>query len=246
MLSSYKTKLAYKMQLAPDMWLFGFDLQDGQEIQFTAGQYLILNIPGDSEDVSKRMYSIASPAFQKQSFDIVVKIIKGGIAGEYLMRLKVGEEADFQGPAGVFVLKDNPVDKVFFATGAGIAPIRSMILTEFHNEEEARHNYHLFWGLRTVKDVYFQDELHVLSQKYPNFHFYICLSQEQNLDGVEEDDKKHFIIGRVDRGFTTVLGFIYKDHDFYVCGASAVVESLRNFLLQNSVPKEKIFFEKFV
>ncbi|MEK7066127.1 MAG: FAD-binding oxidoreductase [Patescibacteria group bacterium] len=245
MINVYKTKLAYKMQLSPDVWLFGFDLPEDQKLEFVPGQYLIMKIPQPSGDPVNRMYSIASPSFQKQSFDIIAKLLKDGAASEYFRNLKIGDMVEFHGPAGIFTLKDNPSDKIFLATGTGIAPIRSMILSQFHNDNEVQHNYYMFWGVRTMQDVYFLDELHVLSQKYPKFHFYICLSQETNLDAVAEEDKKKFIIGRVHKGFSSILGFMY-DYDFYICGAAEVVDSLKTYLAENNVPKTQIVSEKFV
>jgi ferredoxin-NADP reductase len=246
MLSNYQTKLAYKTKLTYDITLYGFDLLDGQRVEFVAGQYLVLTIPKHENDPVKRMYSIAGPSFQKESFDLIVKHTPGGHATEYLISLNKGDNALFQGPAGVFVHKETPHRKVFLATGTGVAPIRSIILTHFHEEPVTSEDWYLFWGLRTMQDIFFLDELHVIAEKNPNFHFYICLSQESQYDLIQEEDKARIIQGRVNQGVEQVLTDIHKETDYYVCGGAPIVESLRTYLHEHGVLREHILFEKFV
>ena len=41
--------------------------------------------------------------------------------------MKPGDEIDFKGPYGAFILRRPVADSIFVATGTGIAPFRSML-----------------------------------------------------------------------------------------------------------------------
>ena len=61
------------------------------------------------------------------------------------------------------------------ATGTGIAPIRSILLELC--ERGLQRSVSLYWGLRTEKDVYYQDELQRLANDNLKFRFLTTLSR---------------------------------------------------------------------
>ncbi len=210
----------------------------------------MLKVPSINGLVS-RLYSIASSNAIKNSFELIVEIVPGGLASNYLFSLKENTEVIFQGPAGMFGLKKNERTKVFMVTGTGIAPIISIIKSEFRIKNlELRIN--LFWGMKNYKDVYLFNELKklatiVISAK-AGIQFKICLSREQTLDMIPELEKKYFELGYVDSCLDKLLTTDYSlltSSDFYLCGGRQIVESLRQFLVAKNVPKENIIFEKF-
>ncbi len=231
MLSTYKTTLSHKSQLNSNTYLYHFDLIEPKEIIFKPGQYVILKVPSDKGPVS-RLYSIASSNNNKNNFELIVGLIPGGLASNYLYSLKEKTEVIFQGPAGMFELRKNDRSKIFMVTGTGIAPILSMIKSNF---QFLVSNFQLFWGLKNYKDVYLLNEL----KQFNNLT--ICLSREQNLEMISEPDRKYFQIGHVDQCFSKQFNNV----EFYLCGGRFVVESLKQFLLAKNIPLEKIVFEKF-
>jgi len=236
MLLTYKTILSQKTQLTTDVYLYHFDLIDPKEISFKAGQYLMIKIPTDKGPIS-RLYSIASSGAEKNSIELIIQIIPGGLASNYLLNLEIGNEMIFQGPAGIFVLNENNRPKVFLTTGTGIAPIKSML----DNSQLTAGNYSLFWGLKTYKDIYLLDELKKFNPK-------ICLSREQNLDMIPENDKKYFELGHIDNCLVRQnenQKLKIENFDYYVCGGRQTVESLRLFLINRGVLPENIYSEKF-
>jgi len=247
MLISYQTQLTKKNNLAGNVYLFEFSLIEPKEINFLAGQYLILSVLSAEKTVS-RLYSIASSSWQKNSFELVVELVEGGIGSSYLKNLKIGDKVLFKGPAGMFTLKKTEKNKIFFATGTGIAPIRSMIMEsqKSPSDSEGKRQKFVFWGLRKKEDVYFLEEFKKIAEEDKNFEFKICLSREENLDLV---DNRFFSLGHVDQVFEKELYPKIKetifDFEFYLCGGRGVIESLRQFLLQKNIPQSAIFFEKF-
>lgn len=251
MLAAYKTVLERKTQLTEDVYLFNFKLIDPPEINFSAGQYVILNIPQSGKEAAKRLYSIASSEIERNSLEFIVQIVPNGLASTYLNNLKIGDEAVFEGPAGAFVLRKNENNKVFSATGTGIAPIRAIIISNLKSQIsnpnlKTKNLYYLFWGLRYYKDVYLFNEFKELVKERSDFQFKICLSREENLDMIPEQDRKYFNLGHVDKEINNLgSGQALNGLDFYICGGRDVVESLKHCLVEKGAPQENIYFEKF-
>lgn len=242
MIQTYHTIYTEKEELAPDVYRFRFSLQHGQKLAFQAGQYMILFVPQDKEIPARRLYSILTPPTQTDFFDLVLDIFPNGVGSQYLMRRSVGDLVMFQGPAGMFTLKEPAKETIFIATGTGIVPMKSIFDT--HSLSQS----HLLWGVPTYKDSYFFKQLKTLADRNRNFHFTICLSRERSLEIVPQADRKHFIIGRVTTGFKEKLAgevVTLSTLNYYLCGGREVVESLRQFLAGTGIPKERVHFEKF-
>lgn len=251
MLQTFKSKTIGKKTVDSDVILLTLQLIDPNQIEFVPGQYVLLNIPKEDNSIAFKHFSIASSPDRRDKIDLVVKLIHRGIASSYVEKLEIGEEVVFSGPAGRFALHENERDKIFIATGTGIAPIKSMILSEFKIqnsplrsssfEEQAKFKIQLFWGLKHYKDTYFIKEFVKLADEHPHFKFYICISRDKNLGEVNAEYKKHFLLGRVTEGLKERISNI----DYYICGGRDIVESLRQHLYDIGVPKEQVFFEKF-
>lgn len=253
MFITFTTTLVEKTRLAQDVYVFQFNLKNPTEIHFKAGQYLVMHVPRERDEVLRRQLSITTSQNQKNSFSLLFKLVPRGAASTYLMDLSVGGTVRFDGPAGKFILKKNQKHKVFLATGTGIAPIRSMLYqispsAPIKSELRRDKQNYLFWGLQKVEDIYFFDELQKIAQEKQNFQFYICLSREKNLGAVKEESKKHFILGRVDKGIEEKLfhyGLRITDYEFYLCGGRTIVDSLKECLLEKGISLKDILFEKF-
>jgi len=251
MLSTYKTSLSKKSQLNSNTYLYHFDLIEPKEIIFKPGQYVMLKVPSINGPVS-RLYSIASPNNIKNSFELIVEIVPCGLASNYLFSLKENSEVTFQGPAGMFGLKKNKRDKIFMVTGTGIAPVRSMVISNFKfliSKEIPNSKLQIYWGMKNYKDIYLLDELKQLNNEtMKQFEFKICLSREQNLDIIPEEDRKYFELGHVNSCFDQHIEnckLKIENLDYYLCGGRQVVESLKQFLLIKNISQENIMFEKF-
>lgn len=154
-------------------------LREPDEITFKAGQFVSFEVanPKTGRTVS-RPYSILSPPSQQDAVTLLLNLVPGGPGSTYLFSLQKGDEAKFKGPAGNFYLRNDPAkDLLFVATGTGIVPIWSMV----HDQLERDHarSITLFWGLRSEKDLYYQDELAALDRKYANFTAITTLSRPE-------------------------------------------------------------------
>ena len=163
--------------LTHDVREIGFRLLAPTEIDFKAGQFVSFEVlhPTFNRPVT-RPYSIASPPSQRDSVTLLLNLISGGPGSTYLFSLKEGDHTQFKGPTGAFYLRDDATrDPLFVATGTGIAPIRSMLLDRLGRPPSGAVT--LYWGLRSERDLYYQDELEALARRHANFSFLTTLSR---------------------------------------------------------------------
>src|SRR3989338_179905 len=266
MLTVFRTSFKSKKQLAQDVYLFRFKLMEPNELSFSAGQYMIMEIPQADNTVKRRFISIASPQQDTSEFEGVMKIIPGGVASTFLLGLKKRDQVHFQGPSGMFTFQNNSRQNIFIATGTGIGPIRSIVKSQFPclAGRQAISNFQtnpkseipnlkpqmtLLCGLKTINSIYFFDELKEISQKNPQFSLKICLSQEKSLDTLSLDKRKFFVLGRVTReldNLTTNYKLQTTNFEFYIFGAKELVDSLREYLLEKGVNPKNIHTERFI
>jgi NAD(P)H-flavin reductase len=163
--------------LTHDVRELGLDLVHPPEIAFAAGQFISFEVwlPGAQHPMT-RPYSIASPPRQARRVTLLFNRVPGGPGSGFLYGLRYGDEVQFKGVAGMFQLRDTPGrDVLFVATGTGIAPIRSMLLDLLERDDGRTAT--LFWGVRSERDLYYQDELGALARAHPRFSFEMTLSR---------------------------------------------------------------------
>lgn len=242
MISTFTATLEERKALTPHVYSFIFKCNDIL-LDFEPGQYVILHIPQADGHPVRRLYSIASPATQKDRIELIVEILENGLASQHLMKMAIGDTITMQGPAGMFTLRNNDRNVVFLATGTGIAPIKSMILKLV--QEEPQKKIYLFWGFPTFDSMYLYEDFKKMAQQYQQLTFINCMSREQDLSSIIEEDHKFYQLGHVNDKLDTHLGNDFNAYQYYLCGGPKVIESLREFLAEKGVEKENIHFEKF-
>ncbi len=227
----YTAVVSSKEKISDHVYLVTFDLTDPGEIQFTAGQSLMLHI---AEGINRSM-SIASPPSQSHSLLMCHDVSPMGPGSKWTIGLAVGDKVTLVAPLGAFVLDtQSHRKKVMIATGTGIVPFRSMLLD--YLEHGGTDEVTLYWGLRYETDVYWRSEFEEISRKYPNFHFVLTVSKPT------ETWAGH-------RGRVTDHIFVHEQNipgsDFYLCGSKEMVAEMKEKLVMHSVPKEQVKSELF-
>lgn len=206
--------------LTHDVRQLDFRLREPKEIHFKAGQFISFDItPSGGPRLIIRPYSVASPPYESDRVTIVFNRVPRGRGSAYLFSLKEGDTVAFEGPQGSFHLHEGTRDMLFVATGTGIAPIRSMLwdLTNSGYAGAAR----LYWGLRTQRDVYYQEEFEGLMARSSNFSFVIALSRA--------DEGWHGYTGRV-TGLVSERIASVKNLDVYLCGNHAMIRDVTQII----------------
>ena len=209
---------------------------------FTQGQSLTVRKTLGGEE-QRRNYSICSSPLDGE-LKVAVKKVEGGLFSTYANEhLKAGDHLDVMPPVGKFYTELNPSQKknyVAFAAGSGITPMLSIIKTTLLTEPQS--TFTLVYGNRTKNSIIFKEELEALKDKFiSRFRIYHILSRERS------DAEINY--GRIDAAkcdllFNKVIDLNSCD-EFFLCGPEEMIFSVRDYLQQNGVPKERIHFELF-
>ncbi len=143
-----------------------------------------------------------------------------GVCSNYLCDLDEGDEVKVSGPNGKrFVLPQNPGehDYIFFATGTGIAPFRSMLLDLLH--EKAESQIYLLMGTPYATDLLYHDDFLKLAAEHPNFHYITAISRERQADGRD----RMYVDQRLTTNRDELLPVLNSDRTLiYVCGIAGM------------------------
>ena len=222
-------------ELTHDIRGMYLQLIEPQRIEFKAGQYIDLLIPGTSE---WRSYSMANPPSRRSGIEIMVKLMPGGLFSSYVtQQLRAGERLTLQGPYGNFYLRDTKHEAVFIAGGSGMAPILSLLRDMVEHKDSRPVTY--FYGARTRRDLFLLDELQGFERQLANFRFVPALSEATADDAwlgetglITEVVKRLIPNGREREG--------------YMCGPVAMIDAAIVTLQRLGVEEKDIFYDKFV
>jgi len=200
---------------------------------FKPGQYAMLSEEGfrlrsDSSQVKWTSYSIASSPNESGVFEFVYTVRKTGGFTQYLSEnLKVGSVLGIRGPYGTFALDNNEKGKVFVATGAGIAPMISMIRTLGEGT--------LFYGFRTGEHFLYRKELESLEKE----------GKIKLMPTISREDPSW----KGERGYVTRLveksELDPKKQEVYVCGSPAMVNDVKQILLEKNFSHDSVKIEQW-
>lgn len=176
-INTFQASVRRIRDLTHDVRELELGLREPKDIAFKAGQFISFEVTKEGLPFPlTRPYSIASPPSAANQVTLLFNLVAGGPGSTYLYGLQEGDPVSFKGPAGTYYLREDPGRHVLFvATGTGIAPIRSMLLTHF--ERHTGQPLTLFWGLRFERDLYYQEELADWASRYPHFSYVTTLSQ---------------------------------------------------------------------
>lgn len=199
-------------------------------IEFQAGQFLSIDIGGGE----RRSYSIASVPSMSHAVEICVDVTPNGKGSSFLKALKPGDEVSFLAPMGSLVA-GNEEKLLLVATGSGIAPFRSIILDLLEEKKDKREMY-LYWGLRNVVDMFWEEDFRRLSKFYSNFNFEMCLSQPPKLWPLNAGHVTEMIDEKMKLG---------SEWGVYLCGNQQMIEDVSQLASKKGVIKTRVYFEKF-
>ncbi|CAI8788724.1 NADH:ubiquinone reductase (Na(+)-transporting) subunit F [Methylocaldum szegediense] len=197
-----------------------------------------------------RAYSMANYPEENEIIMLNVRIatpppgtkgIPPGVMSSYIFSLKPGDKVTVSGPFGEFFARDTDNEMVFVGGGAGMAPMRSHIFDQLLRLKTKRKM--TFWyGARSLREAFYVDEFNKLQEEYPNFKWYLALSEPKPEDN-----------------WTGYVGFIHsvlyenylknhpapEDCEYYLCGPPMMNTAVIKMLEDIGVERENIMLDDF-
>ena len=150
---------------------------DAPSSVFDAGQFVSFQVPVSHLRSLTRPYSIASPSSVRSSVTASLQFRAGGPGSTFLYGCSRAMRCS-SATAGTFTLRDMPDrDLLLVATATGIAPLRSILLA---SGTAGQGSDTALWGLRSERDLSYQEELRALAKAHQRFSFVTTLSQPSN------------------------------------------------------------------
>ncbi len=200
--------------------------------------YSMANHPAEGNIVMLNI-RIATPPWDRAAGAFAK--VNPGICSSYIYSLKPGDKVTISGPYGEFFVKDTPNEKMFIGGGAGMAPMRSHIFHLF-NTEKTDKKVTFWYGARSAREVFYEDQFRQIERDFPNFKFTIALSEPKPEDN-----------------WTGPVGFIHQviyenylknheapeDIEYYLCGPPMMTAAATKMLDELGVPPENIMYDNF-
>ena len=145
------------------------------------------------------------------------------------------------GPYGEFHIKDSDREMVYIGGGAGMAPLRSHIFHLFHTLKTGR-KVSYWYGARSMREIFYEDEFRAIEEKFPNFKFHIALSEPL------EEDKWDGLTGFIHQVlYDEYLGNVEEPEEieYYLCGPPMMNDAVQDMLYNLGIPDEMVDFDDF-
>lgn len=234
---------------------FGKDFDVEEEYHPDWDNFRMWDLKMKNTEETYRAYSMANYPAEKNLIILNIRIatppwdntrkqfmnVPPGICSTFIFSRKPGDRVSISGPYGEFHIKNTDNEMVYVGGGAGMAPLRSHIFHLLKTEKSSR-KISYWYGARSKREIFYEDEFRELEKLFPNFTFNIALSEP-----LPEDN------------WTGYTGFIHKvlldnylgklelpeEIEYYLCGPPMMNSAVLNMLDNLGVPEENIAFDDF-
>ena len=210
--------------------------------------YSMASYPAEGKEIMLNV-RIATPPWDAKKNDWMS--VNPGIASSYIFSKKPGDTVTISGPYGEFFINDSDSEMLYVGGGAGMAPMRSHLYELFRTIKTGRKV--TFWyGGRSKRELFYVDHFRALERDFPNFKFYIALSEP-----LEEDNWK--VKDSLEGDGDGFVGFIHQvvidnylskhdspeDIEVYFCGPPLMNQAVDKMAEDFGVPPENVRFDDF-
>ncbi|MGK0412166.1 MAG: Na+-transporting NADH:ubiquinone oxidoreductase subunit F [Polaribacter sp.] len=211
--------------------------------------YSMASFPAEGREIMLNV-RIATPPFDRAKGGWMD--VNPGVASSYIFGLKKGDKCIISGPYGEFFINESDSEMLYVGGGAGMAPMRSHLYHLFRTLKTGR-TVTYWYGGRSKAELFYIEHFRALEKDFPNFKFYIALSDPLEVDNwkVKKD-----INDESGDGF---VGFIHncvidnylskhespEDMELYFCGPPLMNKAVQKMGEDFGMPDESIRFDDF-
>ncbi|MGE0090340.1 MAG: NADH:ubiquinone reductase (Na(+)-transporting) subunit F [Bacteroidales bacterium] len=200
--------------------------------------YSMANFPKEG-NIVKLNIRIATPPWDRSKGAFMN--VNPGICSSFIFSRKPGDKVMISGPYGEFHIKNTEREMMYIGGGAGMAPLRSHIFHLFHTLKTNR-KVSYWYGARSKREVFYEDEFRQIEKDFPNFKFNIALSEPKKEDN-----------------WTGLTGFIHQvvyneylskhpepeEIEYYLCGPPVMNDAVQKMIYDLGIPDEMLAFDDF-
>ena len=206
-------------------------LKLAKPLEFSPGQYAQLQFTPHHI----RPYSM-SGLCDDSILEFHVRLVPGGrVTGYIASDLKPGDPVRVSGPMGsAYLRRMHAGPMLCVAGGTGLAPILSIIRGAIR--EGMGNPIHLYFGVRSDRDVYGLDELEALRQRHPSLHLHVIVTN----GGIGLHHRSGLVTDAIAKDWPGLSGW-----RAYLCGSPPMVEATTLLVRQKGIPPERIYADAF-
>jgi Na+-transporting NADH:ubiquinone oxidoreductase subunit NqrF len=240
-----QVKVKQDMDISIPEEVFGIKKWDNETVERA---YSMASYPAEGREIMLNV-RIATPPWDRAKNGWMD--VNPGVASSYIFGQKPGDKVIISGPYGEFFINESESEMLYVGGGAGMAPMRSHLYHLFKTLETGRKVTYWYGG-RSKRELFYIDHFKSLEKDFPNFKFYMALSEPMEEDNWKVKDG---IEGEGD-GFT---GFIHncvidnylnlhdspEDIELYFCGPPLMNKAVQKMGEDFGIPDENIRFDDF-
>ena len=226
--------------------LFPLVMKNDEEV---VRAYSMASYPAEGRKIMLNV-RVATPPFDRAKGGWMN--VNPGVASSYIFNLKEGDTAVISGPYGEFFINESDAEMLYIGGGAGMAPMRSHLYELFKTIKTGR-KVSYWYGGRSRAELFYLHYFRDLEKDFPNFKFYLVLSEPLETDNwIEKKD----VDDPEGDGF---LGFVHnavidqylskheapEDIEFYFCGPPLMNQAVLKMCDDWGVPPENVRFDDF-
>ena len=217
-----------------------------ETVDFDAGQFMLVQFP---EVPGYRGWSMVNYERHAETLDFVIKKKPGGALSEWLFANDCeGVEIELFGPMGNATFYSRLARNILcIAGGSGIAGIMSILSRATQDGYFSQYNGDVFFGVRTMKDTFFLDELSEFRAECGDkLNITVALSEEEP-PASAQSDYPHLAF---DKGFVHEVAGRHMEDRYqnvraYLAGPPPLVNGSIGMLLRAKVTTDNIRYDKF-
>ncbi len=212
--------------------------------------YSMASYPEEGREIMLNV-RVATPPYDRQKEGWMD--VNPGVASSYIFNLKPGDQCVISGPYGEFFInEDSEAEMIYVGGGAGMAPMRSHLYELFHTMKTGR-KVSYWYGGRSRAELFYIHYFRALEKEFPNFKFYLVLSDALPEDNWKEKKDIHDEEGDGFVGFVhqALIDHYLSKHDepeeieFYFCGPPMMNQAVVKMCDDFGVPEENVRFDDF-
>lgn len=200
-------------------------------IEFSPGQYA--TVQWTPEHI--RPYSMAGLSDDAE-MEFQIRRVPDGRVTEFIFdELQVGASVRISGPLGTAYLRQKHCGSMLcVGGGTGLAPVISIVRGAL--AAGMQNPIHLYFGVRSVQDVYDTKRLQALAQAHPNLKVHIVVATGDAGTG----QRSGLVTDVIEKDLFNLTGW-----HAYLCGSPAMVDALNLLVTRMGVQPKHVYADAF-